>query len=83
MCWQNSASVGWLQDGSQSVFTNDKATNGSFYGFFGYTGGKRQQGWKHKHHTLPRLRKWLADKGLDVQEKDSSIVKSWDVLSKE
>ncbi|MDL2220762.1 helix-turn-helix transcriptional regulator [Eubacteriales bacterium OttesenSCG-928-N14] len=83
VCWQNSASVGWLQDGSQSVFANDKATSGSFYGFLGHTWGKLQQGWKRKRHTLPLLRKWLAGKGLDVQEKDSSIVKGWDVLPKE
>lgn len=82
ICWQNSASVGWLQDGTESVFANDKATSGSFYGFIDYTWGKLQKGWKRKTTVARTLRKWIAGKGLDEQDPQGAKVRNWDILPK-
>jgi hypothetical protein len=83
VCWQNSASVGWLQDGSESVFANDPITSGSFHVAIGHAWGRLRKGWKRKALVMRTLRKWLAGKELDVQEQDSAIVRNWDVLPRE
>jgi hypothetical protein len=83
VCWQNSASVGWLQDGSESVFASDPITSGSFHVAIGHAWDRLRKGWKRKTLVMRTLRKWLAGKELDVRERDSAIVQNWDVLPKE
>jgi hypothetical protein len=83
VCWQNSASVGWLQDGSESVFASDPITSGSFHVAIGHAWDRLHKGWKRKTLVTRTLRKWLAGKELDARERDSAIVQNWDVLPKE
>lgn len=83
VCWQDSATIGWLQDMGESVFSNDMATSGAFQASIDYAWDKLLAGWKRKSTVLRNLRKWLAGKELDQQEKDSAIVENWDVLPKE
>ena len=80
VCWRNSASVGWLQDGSESVYANDPITSGSFHAAITHTWNKLHKGWKRKSSVLRNLRKWLAGKELDQQEPDSVFVQNWDAL---
>jgi hypothetical protein len=83
VCWRYSASVGWLQDGSESIFANDPITSGCFYAAIEHTWGKLHKGWKRQSLVQRTLRKWLVGKGLDVVEPDSAIVRNWDVLPRE
>jgi hypothetical protein len=83
VCWRNSAAVGWLQDGSESVFANAPITSGCFHVAIGHAWGRLHKGWKRKTLVTRALRKWLAGKELDKQEPDSVIVKNWDVLPRE
>jgi transcriptional regulator with XRE-family HTH domain len=80
ICFDGSVSAAWLQDMSESVFADDKATSGSFHGSVGYTWDKLMAGWKRRRTVLTQLRKWLSGKELDKQEADSAVVKNWDVL---
>jgi len=80
VCWQNSASVGWLQDGRQSVFANDPITSGSFHAAIGHTWARLHKGWKRQPLVMRTLRKWLAGKDLGPPEPDSVIVQNWDPL---
>lgn len=80
VCWQNSASVGWLQDMSESVFANDAITSGSFAAAVNHSWDKLQKGWKRKLNVGRTLRKWLAGKELDTVFEDSKIVENWDVM---
>jgi hypothetical protein len=83
VCWQDSAAVGWLQDGSESVFANDPITSGSFHVAIGHAWDRLHKGWKRKTLVTRALRKWLAGRDLEKQEPDSVIVKNWDVLPRE
>ncbi|MDL2237373.1 hypothetical protein LJC56_06045 [Christensenellaceae bacterium OttesenSCG-928-K19] len=83
ICFENSVSAAWLQDMRESVFADDEATSGSFYGSVGYTWDKLMAGWKRKRTVISQLRKWLNGKELDKQEEDSAVVKNWDVLPRE
>jgi hypothetical protein len=83
VCWKNSASVGWLQDGAESVFANDPITSGSFHVAIDHAWDRLHKGWKRKTLVMRTLRKWLAGKELDIQEQDSAIVRNWDILPKE
>lgn len=80
VCWKDSASVGWLQDMSESVFADDEATSGSFHGAVLYVWDKLLASWKRRENVTRQLRKWLAGQGLDMQDKDSALVKNWDVM---
>lgn len=77
VCWHNSASVGWLQDGSESVFANDPITSGSFSAAVDHTWSKLHKGWKRKRDVSATLRKWIAGQQIDMQEEDSATVKNW------
>ncbi|MCL2167389.1 MAG: hypothetical protein FWH49_08915, partial [Clostridiales bacterium] len=83
VCFKNSITVGWLQDGSESVFCNDEATAGSIYGYIGVVWDRLHMGWKRKRNVQAMLRKWLAGKDLDATDRDSAAVLNWDVLPKE
>jgi len=83
VCWTNSAAVGWLQDGSESVFANDPITSSSFHVAVGHAWNRLHKGWKRQSLVKRTLRKWLAGKELDVREADSAIVRNWDLLPKE
>lgn len=78
ICWHNSASVGWLQDGSESVFANDPITSGSFSAAIGHTWDKLHKGWKRKRDVSSTLRKWLAGHIESEPEEDSATVKNWE-----
>ena len=78
VCWERSASVGWLQDGSESVFANDPITSGSFHVAVGHAWGRLHKGWKRKSLVIRTLRKWLSGRDLDIQEPDSAIVRNWE-----
>ena len=60
VCFRDSITVGWLQDMSESVFCNDEATAGSFYGYLEYVWNHLQKGWKRKETVSATLRKWLS-----------------------
>ena len=75
--------MGWLQDGSESMFANDPITSGSFHVAIGYTWDRLHMGWKRRKNVMAALRKWLAGKELDKREPDSAIVRNWDVLPRE
>ena len=81
--WKDSVSVGWLQDLSQSVFSDDKATSGSYYGFIDYVWGKMLSGWKRRDNVMRQIGKWLNGMELDRTESDSAIVRNWDAMPKE
>ena len=83
VCWQDSASVGWLQDGRQSVFANDPITSGSFHAAIGHVWARLHQSWKRQPLVRRTLRKWLAGKELEPAEPDSVMVQNWHVLPKE
>ena len=83
VCWQDSASVGWLQDGRQSVFANDPITSGSFHAAIGHIWGRLHKGWKRQPLVRRTLRKWLAGQELDPPAPDSVTVQNWHVLPKE
>jgi hypothetical protein len=83
VCWRNSASVSWLQDGSESVFANDPISSGSFHVAIDHAWDRLHKGWKRKALVMRTLRKWMAGKELAVHEPDSAVVANWDVLPKE
>jgi hypothetical protein len=83
VCWRDSAAVGWLQDGSESVFANDPITSGCFHVAIGHAWERLHKGWKRKTLVTRTLRKWLAGKELNVREQDSAIVRNWDVMPRE
>ena len=83
VCFKNSITIGWLQDGSESVLCNDEATAGSIYGYVGVVWDRLHMGWKRKRNVQATLRKWLAGKELDAQDSDSAAVLNWDVLPRE
>lgn len=82
ICWQDSVTVGWLQDHSQSVFANDEVVSGSLYGSVEYLWDRLLSGWKRQGNIRRQIRKWLAGKELDVKLEDSAIVRGWDVYPK-
>lgn len=82
VCWQNSATVAWLQDHSQSSFTIDEATSNALHGSIEYTWDRLLAGWKRQDRIRRQLRKWLADKDLDTTFEDSAIVRGWNPLYK-
>lgn len=82
-CWQNSATVGMLQDQSNSVLTDDKATSGSLHAAVDYIWGKLLSGWTRRSTVRSQLNKWLAGKELGTGESDSAIVRGWHYLPKE
>lgn len=77
VCWHNSAAVGWLQDGSESVFANDPITSGSFSAAIDHTWAKLHKGWKRKRDVAATLRKWIAGEIESEPEEDSATVKNW------
>ncbi|MDL2218991.1 hypothetical protein LJC04_01455 [Ruminococcaceae bacterium OttesenSCG-928-O06] len=77
ICWRNSATVAWLQDRTESVYSFDEATSGAFYGFMGFLWGRLMAGWKNQDRVRRQLRRWLAGKGLESTEPDSAIVRGW------
>lgn len=79
VCWQSSVSVGWLQNMENSVFADDRATSGSFYGYLGFVWGKLLAGWKRQDKVARLLRKWLDGKELNKEGVDSANVRNWDV----
>lgn len=81
--FRNSVTIGWLQDMSESVFCDDEATAGSFYGYLSLVWDRLHKGWKRKRNVAATLRKWLAGKELDGKDQDSKIVKNWDMTPKE
>ncbi|MDL2294664.1 hypothetical protein LJC60_08580 [Ruminococcaceae bacterium OttesenSCG-928-D13] len=83
VCWRNSASVGWLSSGAQSVFANDRPTSGAIYGYVGHVWDRLLAGWKRQDKVRRQLRKWLAGKELDKTVDDSAIVRGWSILPKE
>ena len=83
ICFKNSITIGWLQDGSESVFCNDEATAGSIYGYVDVLWDKLHMGWKRKRNVQATLRKWLSGKDLDEKDVDSAAVLNWDVLPRE
>lgn len=83
VCWKDSVTVGWLQDMSESVYSVDRVTSGSFRESIGYAWSKLLVGWKRKATVLRTLRKWLAGRELDESGPDSAQVKNWDVLPRE
>lgn len=82
ICWQDSATVGWLQDHSQSVYTNDEVVSGSLYGSVDYLWDRLLAGWKRQDRLRRQIRKWLSGKELDVKLEDSAIVRGWDIYPK-
>lgn len=60
VCWHDSASVGWLQDGSESVYACDPITSGSFHGAVDHAWEKLHKGWKRRRNVMATLRKWLS-----------------------
>lgn len=80
VCWKDSASVGWLQNARQSVYADDQATSGSFYGAIGFGWDKLLSGWKRKERVLRQLRKWVDGNDLDIVETDSTMVRNWSIL---
>ena len=82
VCFRNSITIGWLQDGSESVFCNDEATAGSIYGYVNVVWDRLHMGWKRKRNVQATLRKWLSGKELDANDSDSAAVLNWDVLPK-
>ena len=83
VCFKNSITIGWLQDGSESVFCNDEATAGSIYEYINIVWDKLHMGWKRKRNVQATLRKWLSGIDLDVEETDSATVQNWDMLPKD
>jgi hypothetical protein len=83
VCFKDSVTAGWLQDLSESVFCSDEAVAGSIYRYVDVVWEKLHKGWKRRRNVTATLRKWLAGKELDVEEKDSGIVRNWDVLPRE
>lgn len=83
VCWQGSAAVGWLQDASQSMFTNNSVASASLYDGLGYVWDKLLASWKRKSYVRAQLRKWLNGRELDIPFEDSTIVEHWAALPKE
>lgn len=81
--WRNSASVGWLRKQPQSVFSNDKATSGSFYGYVDYIWSKQLAGWRDQPRVTRQIRKWLSGQELTIRDEDSTMVKNWNAMPKE
>jgi len=79
ICWSGGASLGWLQDGSGSVFSNDCEASASFYAAVGHVWAALLKGWKRKVTVAHTLRCWLAGRDLDVRETDSAMVRNWEV----
>lgn len=80
VCWENSVSVGWLQDMSESVFADDAATSGAFHGSLDYLWSKLLAGWRDQARVRTQLRKWLSGRDLNGSLKDSTTVKNWDCM---
>lgn len=83
VCWENSVSVAWLQNLDESVFADDKATSGSFYGAIDYVWDKLLAGWKSQDAIRRQLRKWIAGRDLGKVREDSAVVKKWDAFRRE
>lgn len=81
--WPGKAALGWLQDGSESMFDVDPVTIGSFASAVDHTWSKLHKGWKRYRNVSATLRNWMQGIGLDEQEVDSTIVKNWSILPKE
>ncbi|MDL2328058.1 hypothetical protein LJC64_05370, partial [Ruminococcaceae bacterium OttesenSCG-928-A11] len=82
VCWRQSASVGWLLDGGQSVYAADRPSSGAWYGYVNHVWDRLLAGWKRQDRVRRQLRKWMAGKELDKMEEDSAIVRGWSVLPK-
>ena len=76
ICFNDSVTVGWLQNGNESVLSVDN-NSASFYEAINYIWDKSLQGWKRKTTVAKTLRKWLSGKGLDEATQDSAIVQNW------
>ena len=83
VCFKNSITIGWLQDGSESVFCDDEATAGSLYEYINVVWDRLHMGWKRKRNVQATLRKWLAGKDLDEIDTDSAAVRNWDMMPRE
>lgn len=81
--WKNSVSLGWLQDGSESLLTIDPLTCKGFANAVELVWERLHKGWKRKKTVRATLRKWLTGKGLDEHEPDSANVRNWHVTPKE
>lgn len=81
--WRGSVTVGWLQEGGQSMFSADKGGSGSLYAYTGYVWSRLLAGWKRQDKVRRQLRKWLAGKELDKEEETSAIVRGWTVLPRD
>lgn len=81
--WSNSTSLGWLQDGSESLLATDTLNCTSFSHAAEHVWNQLRQGWKRQKTVKTTLTKWLADENLDEFETDSTIVKNWDIFPKE
>lgn len=79
VCWKDGASVCWLQDMKESVYADDRATSGSFYGWIDYAWDKLLAGWKRKKTVRQQLNRWLRGEGLTEHEESSAVVRNWDV----
>lgn len=80
VCWRNSVAVGHLQDLTNSVFADDEATSGAFYGAIDFIWDKLLASWKRKKGVQQQLRSWLRGRSLDEKLEDSSRVETWDIM---
>ncbi|MCL1873978.1 MAG: hypothetical protein FWF85_07670 [Clostridiales bacterium] len=80
ICWKNSVTVAWLQNLSQSAFTDDGISSRANYASLDFIWKKMLSGWKHKDKVMRQIGKWLKGMDLDIEENDSVIVRNWDVL---
>lgn len=78
LCFKDSVTVGWLQDGTESVLSVDNNST-SFYESINYVWDKSLQGWKRKPVVMKNLRKWLSGKGLNEITENSAIVQNWHI----
>lgn len=82
ICWQNSVSIGWLQNGEESMLDNNPITAVSFTSAVDYVWSRLLKGWKRRRNVTETLNKWLAGQELEVSQEDSALVKNWELLSK-
>lgn len=78
--WHHSVALGWLQDRSQSLFTDDMPTCRGFANAANNVWNRLHKGWWRKKNVRPTLRKWLAGEGLGESDEDSMFVKAWRVM---